>query len=332
MKIIPFEDALLPKAAELLAKQQSRQRATFPELPARFEEWQVAQQTLTGLLQMKYGSGFAALEGGHLIAYLIGARIVDNPVWGRGGWVHSAGCAYDTQAGVEAIRDLYAVLGAQWVAQGIFNHFVLVNLGDPVLIQAWHSLSFGIEQIHGLLDLQKYQPERLQLADGIVIRRAGPGDGPYLAELSDVIWRLQVQAPVWGVMIPEAVHETAAGWAKLADDEQAMVWLAFMDGRAVGVQGYWAADRAEGNNLHIPDRCVHLSVAGTREEARGQGIGSLMTQVGLSEMRSLGFCCCEADWRSTNLLASRFWLRRGFRPVVYRLARRVDQRIAWAGG
>jgi hypothetical protein len=35
-------------------------------------------------------------------------------------------------------------------------------------------------------------------------------------------------------------------------------------------------------------------------------------------------------WRSTNLLTARFWPRQGFRPVAYRLVRRVDQRIAWA--
>jgi hypothetical protein len=37
-----------------------------------------------------------------------------------------------------------------------------------------------------------------------------------------------------------------------------------------------------------------------------------------------------AERRSTNLLASRFWPRQGFRPIAYRLVRRVDQRIARA--
>jgi hypothetical protein len=33
-----------------------------------------------------------------------------------------------------------------------------------------------------------------------------------------------------------------------------------------------------------------------------------------------------------HALGSRFWPRRGFRPVAYRRVRRVDQRIAWANG
>jgi hypothetical protein len=32
----------------------------------------------------------------------------------------------------------------------------------------------------------------------------------------------------------------------------------------------------------------------------------------------------ELDWRSTNLLASRFWLRAGFVPTSYRLRRGVQ--------
>ena len=99
----------------------------------------------------------------------------------------------------------------------------------------------------------------------------------------------------------------------------------------VGVQGYWPPESA-GDYLLVPDNCVHMSVAGTRVEARGRGIGTLLTKVGLAQARAAGYRFCETDWRSTNLLASRFWPRRGFRPAAYRLVRRVDERIAWAHG
>ena len=86
------------------------------------------------------------------------------------------------------------------------------------------------------------------------------------------------------------------------------------------------------DNLHIPGKCTELAIAGTREGERGKGIGTMLTQHGLFQARSAGYHYCEADWRSTNLLSSRFWPRQGFRPAVYRLVRRVDQRIAWADG
>lgn len=124
-----------------------------------------------------------------------------------------------------------------------------------------------------------------------------------MAAMSDVIWQTQVQAPVWSVMTPESLEEQATGWAEPSVD-----------------------------NLLIPEACLHLAVAGTRETARGQGIGACLTRYGLAHARAAGYRCCEADWRSTNLLAARFWPRQGFQPLVYRFVRRVDPRSAWADG
>jgi glycine/D-amino acid oxidase-like deaminating enzyme len=82
--------------------------------------------------------------------------------------------------------------------------------------------------------------------------------------------------------------------------------------------------------LHLPDSCIDLNVGATVESASGQGIDTLLTQHGLAAARAAGYDRCVADWRTANLLAARFWPRRSFREVVYRLRRRVDQRIAWA--
>jgi ribosomal protein S18 acetylase RimI-like enzyme len=107
------------------------------------------------------------------------------------------------------------------------------------------------------------------------------------------------------------------------------VWLALRQGQAVGCQGYFPAEPADDDML-IPEQCTRLTVAGTREWARGRGIGQALTRHGLAHARASGYRYCETDWRSTNLLSSRFWPRQGFRPVAYRLVRRIDPRIAWA--
>ena len=36
-----------------------------------------------------------------------------------------------------------------------------------------------------------------------------------------------------------------------------------------------------------------------------------------------GYSVMTIDWRVANLLASRFWLRRGFRPTFLRLSRSI---------
>jgi GNAT superfamily N-acetyltransferase len=150
---------------------------------------------------------------------------------------------------------------------------------------------------------------------GIEIRRAGPEDGQQLAAMSDVIWRTQVQSPVRGVMLPETVAETEEGWAGLVNEAETAIWLALQAGQVVSMQGYWPAEQAADNPL-VPANCIELSVAGTRAEARGQGIGLLLTRYGLAQARAAGYDFCETDWRSTNLLSSRFWPRRGFRPTA----------------
>ena len=121
------------------------------------------------------------------------------------------------------------------------------------------------------------------------------------------------------------------GYAGLVDDPTASTWLAFQAGQLIGVQAYFPAELAA-DDLLIPPDCIELKVGATRPEARGKGIGRALIQRGLAEARTKGYAYCLADWRTTNLLASRFWPGQGFRPMVYRLARRIDPRIAWANG
>lgn len=330
IEIIPFVSALLPQAGVLLAQRQQRTRATFPPLPTRFAEPAVAAQAISAALQRAHAQGFAAMRNGRLVAYLIGDLVIDS-VWGRSGWVRAAGCAYDQAVDVEAVRDLYAALGAHWVSYGVFLHVALLPVSDAALLQAWFSLSFGIEQVHGIADLAAAELAQPAMPSGLTIRQAVPADRHHLRAMADVIWQTQVKAPVWGVMLPEQLATQADGWAELVDDPEATVWLALQDEEIVGLQGYWPAEESL-NQLHIPARCTHLSVAGTRSIARGQGIGTRLTTYALAQARAAGYQFCEADWRSTNLLAARFWPRRGFQPVVYRLTRRIDQRIVWANG
>jgi hypothetical protein len=43
----------------------------------------------------------------------------------------------------------------------------------------------------------------------------------------------------------------------------------------------------------------------------------------MARERDEGYECMVTDWRVTNLLASRFWPRRGFRPMFLRLYRSI---------
>jgi ribosomal protein S18 acetylase RimI-like enzyme len=244
--------------------------------------------------------------------------------------VRFAGCAHAPDEDPEIVRDLYAALAAPWVDMGCFSHFALMPAGDPELLGRWFALSFGIEQVHALVLLEELDLSPRPDPAGVEIRLAGPGDRAVLEELSDVIWRHQVRAPVWGIHLPESQAQRRTEWGGLLDEGDVTIYLAFHQGEAVGVHAYYPVPEGPENPV-LPDQCVHLAAAGTREQARGRGIGRALTRHVMEHARAAGYRYCETDWRSTNLLASRVWPRLGFHPVVYRLARRIDARIAWAG-
>ncbi|MFN8484020.1 MAG: GNAT family N-acetyltransferase [Anaerolineae bacterium] len=330
LEIVPFEEAMLPDAGRLLALRHRRDRAALPLLPDRFEDATVAETAVRAVLDRPMAQGFAAVRGGRLVGYILGDMVIAE-IWGRSGWVRLPGFATAPEEDVDIVRDLYAALGERWVDFGCFSHYAVVPTADPALRHAWHSLTFGIQQVYALNPLDSLAGADAALPAGVEIRLAEPDDRALLADFSDIIWRHQAQAPVWGMMLPETVQDQRDGWAELVDEPGWRVWLAFYNGQPVGIQGYHPEEEGD-DALLIPAACAALSVAGTREGQRGRGIGRAMTQRGLAALREAGFRVCLADWRSTNLLSSRFFPRQGFVSVAYRLNRMVDSRIAWARG
>ncbi|MGH3050167.1 MAG: GNAT family N-acetyltransferase, partial [Gaiellaceae bacterium] len=61
----------------------------------------------------------------------------------------------------------------------------------------------------------------------------------------------------------------------------------------------------------------------TLADVRGRGVGLALTQHVLAWAQAQGYRSITTDWRSVNLLSSRFWPRRGFRPQYLRLYRAV---------
>jgi GNAT superfamily N-acetyltransferase len=61
-----------------------------------------------------------------------------------------------------------------------------------------------------------------------------------------------------------------------------------------------------------------LGFAVTAPEARGSGAGVALTEASFAWARAHGYEAMVTDWRVTNLLSSRFWPARGFRPTFFR--------------
>jgi GNAT superfamily N-acetyltransferase len=75
--------------------------------------------------------------------------------------------------------------------------------------------------------------------------------------------------------------------------------------------------------LGLPENACYLAYAVTLPKSRGSGIGVALTQAELAWAAEQGYRAMITDWRVTNLLASRFWPNRGFRPTFLRLYRSI---------
>lgn len=326
IEIKPFAEEMLPFAGELLAQRHKRNRASLPLLPTRFEDSQVAEAAVRSSWQGKLKRGYAAFRDGRMLAYLIGEQVTQP--WGRCGYVYFPGYTLADGENAAILQDLYARLGDDWVRAGVFSHGLYVSAADVDVLQAWFDIGFGKERVDAMLDLCSLGIPKTNDPAGVTIRRTGKGDNEHLGNLSHVIMEALSSPPYWHPTIPEDYPELREGWSELADDSEWKVWLAIEGNEALGCAGFVGKKEEEDDMLAAP-KTVYLSVAATTPQARGRGVANVLTWRGLEESRNDGFEICYTNWISSNLLASRYWTRFGFKDVGYRLSKRIGPMISW---
>src|SRR6266536_3769483 len=99
LELVPFSDEHLEDAARLLAARHARHRQAEPLLSARFEDPAAAREELERVWQREAASGAAALRGGGVVGYLVGAPRPD-PAWGDNVWIEAPGHAAESSEDV----------------------------------------------------------------------------------------------------------------------------------------------------------------------------------------------------------------------------------------
>ena len=102
-------------------------------------------------------------------------------------------------------------------------------------------------------------------------------------------------------------------------------WIAFLGGEAVGflMTGPPGADGAV--LARAGERTASVGGAYVREDARNRGVATALLNRSLEWARSEGYDRYATDFESANVQAHRFWLGRGFRPVVHTVLRRIEK-------
>jgi ribosomal protein S18 acetylase RimI-like enzyme len=298
--IVPFSDEHVEPAAGLLAERHERHRASIPQLPAGVD---YAAELATLLAD---GATGAFADG----AYVLGRPGPEH--WGANMWLDAAGHAARDP---EQLRDVWAEAAAGWFEQGLKEHHVVVPATDERLVDAWFRLGFGGQHAYGVVDVSERE-----WPTGV--REATEDDIETLAALGTVLSRHQRRSPTFSSFPEQTVDEARAD---VLDDftHDTVVNLVYeIDGRIVGNFAVYPVE-LEGphTGLAQPPAAAFIPFAVTDPDVRGSGAGVALTDASFAWAHEHGYETMVVDWRVTNLQASRFWPRRGFRTSFVRLYR-----------
>jgi len=317
LEVAPFADEHLDAAAALLAARHARQREAEALLPERYEDPAAAREEVERVWRVEGASGAAGFRDGRLVGYLVGARR-EQSIWGENTWVEAPGHAVEE---AEDLRDLYGLAAARWVDEGRPRHWALVPAHDAEVLDAWWRVSFGQQHAHGI---QEVGPVEVRLPDGFEIREPRKEEIEELIDVDLALPQHQVRSPVFGGHGEVTREDSREEWLSTFAKGEEKILIGARDGRPVAC---WAFVPAEQSREHVgltrPERAAFLGFASTLPEARGSGIGVALTQAGFAWAEEEGYATMLTDWRVTNLLASRFWPRRGFRTSFLRLYRAI---------
>ena len=304
LEIQPFADDHLEAAAGLLAERHARHRRAAPLLPEGVDFREQIARELDG------GTGVAALEDGELAGYLVGRRSEDQV--GPHVWSYIAGHAVRDP---ELARDLYGAAATAWVEEGLTRHFVYVP-ALPELIDPWFRVSFGASAALAMRETEAVAP----VNTSAVVRDGTADDIEAAARLERAMGESMLPAPSFSYHETASEQEIVDEWQGTWEDtETYRHFVAERDGRVVGHILLYRRPA----DLRVPGDSIDLAQASTEPCLRGSGVGLALTTHVLRWAHAHGFPTMVTDWRMTNLLASRFWPKRGFRETFLRLYRSI---------
>ena len=319
IEVVEFTDDHLQAAAALVAARYGVEIEQEPLLSRRYQH---TAETLPFLRRLRSrGPGVAALEDGRLVGFIQGSVSMFKGV--QTAYVPDSGHGTDTQNSRNVYRDMYAQLAARWVASGCFVHNISIMAHHRQAMDAFHTLGFGMINIDAIRDFSP-GPDS---PDGVEIRRAGLRDLDAVVSLETKLGRHLASSAAFLPMLPDPGRRRSVEEQLSNSDEP--TWVARYEGATVGFVAIESTGRGP-VLARSDDGIMSLVGAFVEPETRSLGVGRALVNIALEWGRSAEYGVCVVDFESANIEGTRFWLGAGFRPVIYSLSRRLDDRIAWA--
>ena len=309
---------MIDDAAGLLAERHRHTRIRLPALDPSYESAERAGSALAGIDGWDEAAGAIAYAAGKPAGYVL---MTPRPPeqWFANAWAEDVGCAGDA----EAIRAAYALVAGELMERDINRHYAVVPASEDELVDAWFTLSFGLQQVFAFRAPvgPDFQPPA---GNGLTIRRAEDADIPALAKLDLVLPYHVMKAPVFSKITPPTIAEAEAELAEDIHNPKYAIFVAEHEGRVIST--------AVGCDLEVSTSWVRLmrmphagllAFAATLPDARGLGAGRALCETFFVWARDKGYEWLATDWRSTNIEANRTWRAMGFRPLYLRLHRAI---------
>ena len=299
VELRPFTEADVGAAAALLAAAHAQHRTTEPLLADAD-----VQQAVGAAWAREGAAGSVALRDGEVLGFLVGHGS-ETPLWGRHVFVDRAGHA---AVEPELVRDLFAHAADRWWDDGVRRFFVVVpSLRER--LAPWERLGFA--QMHQ--DAVRDTGGEPSAPAGLTIRRGGPADADLALRINAEIGAAHTRSPSFAPDVPP----TREDWVETLEDADVAYFVAEREGRPVGHTTLYPAAPEFGT----PADAVYLASTATLPGARGSGAGVALVAHARAWARDAGYGTVWTNWRTTNLLPSRFFPARGFRPTYVRLHR-----------
>jgi GNAT superfamily N-acetyltransferase len=308
LRVEPFSKTHVDDAAELLARRHERHLAQGSLLQRKPDFRAEVEQAAAE----DGASGSVLVADGRVQGYLLGSP---RPLTNTGlTWqvVGFAGLAFEGEA--ELVRDLYAHAASTWVDDGHTRHGVYVPWSEQDLVDAWFRLTFGAS---GITAARETAVEPFEA--GLRVRDGTSDDLEAAVRLDEDMADSMRPAPSFSGQQPTSTEELLDEWRDTWHDERFQHFVAESEGRIVGHAVLYTGR----SGIRIPEDSIDLAAASTESEARGTGVGRALTSHVLGWAHEQGYGSMTTDWRMTNLLASRFWPKRGFRPTFLRMYRSI---------
>ena len=281
LTVASFNPDHLDAAAKLLASRQRALRTTQPVLPAEYEDPAACRAVVEEELQEPGSQGVVGLLGGDLVSFMIMSPLIFNPtdmvaafMPPRPAQVHGAHAARP-DAAFDAYREMYAVLAAQFVERGYFDHMVYLPALDAAAHDTFVSLGFGRALVAAVRGVEPRGPgergsrhprSRNRGPQGRDGAERGSACPPHSARSS-------------GRMRSRRSRPSEANQRRHLEDPGTAHIVAYQDGRPVGLNSFILPDWID--RILRPDKTVYLYQGIVSPAARSGGIGKAILARGV---------------------------------------------------